>query len=113
MSNEKLMDALYQKMYNEQNKFRDWLLEQPQEEVLAHAYEYVIREDILMEVTEAELTPQRAKALLKSPCPLSDIYKDWQNQDSCGHMDHILETIETRADNVIQAQERKDAGKER
>ena len=113
MSNEKVMNALYQKMYGEQNKFRDWLLEQPQEEVLNHACEYAMREDILMEVGEAELSPDRAKALLKSPCPLADVYKDWKKRDSTGHMEDILDTIEARADSVIQAQERKSAGKER
>lgn len=112
MSNEKVMNALYQKMYDEQCKFRDWLLEQPQEDVLSHACEYTAREDILMEIGEAELTPQRAKALLRSPCPLADVYKDWEKRDSSGHMEDILDTIEARADDVIQA-ERKKGGKER
>lgn len=107
-----LMRVLYQEMYDEQNKFRDWLLEQPQEEVLNHAYEYAVREDILMKIGEAELTPQRAKALLTSLCPLEDIYKDWQRRDSSDHMEDILDTIEARADAVIQA-ERRNIGKER
>lgn len=107
-----LMSALYQRMYDEQSKFRDWLLTQPQEEVLNHACEYAAREDILMEIGEAELSPDRAKALLKSPCPLADIYKDWERRDFSGHMEDILDTIEARADDVIQA-ERKKAGKER
>lgn len=106
------MSALYQRMYDEQKQFRDWLLTQPQEEVLNHACEYAAREDILMEIGEAELTPQRAKALLKSPCPLADVYKDWEKRDSSGHMEDILDTIKARADDVIQV-ERKKAGKER
>lgn len=112
MSNEKAMTALYQKMYDEQGKFRDWLLEQPQEEVLNRACEYATREDILMEIGEAELSPARTKALLKSPCPLADVYKDWEKRDSTDHMEDILDTIEARADDAIQA-ERKNSGKER
>lgn len=112
MSNEKVTTALYQKMYDEQNKFRDWLLEQPQEEVLNHACEYTIREDILMEVGDMELSESRAKALLKSPCPLADIYKDWQRQDSTDHMENIRGIVEDRADDVLYA-ERKKSGKER
>lgn len=34
----------------EQEKFRDWLKGQPPEEVLNHAYEYTIREDILVQL---------------------------------------------------------------
>ena len=48
MTNEERNTALYQKMFAEQEKFRDWLKGQPPEEVLNHAYEYTIREDILM-----------------------------------------------------------------
>lgn len=112
--NEKLMIALYQKMADEQSKFRDWLLTQPQEEVLNHACEYSIREDILMEVGEMKLSEARTKALLKAPDALADIYKNWSNRDSCDHMDAIADTIEARADEMIQAeQERKKQNKER
>lgn len=107
-----LMSVLYQRMYDEQRKFRDWLLAQPQEEVLDHACEYTVREDILAEIGEAELSPDRAKALLRSPCPLEDVYKDWQKRDSSDHMEDLLDTIEARADHVIQT-ERENAGKER
>ena len=43
MTNEEHNTALYQKMFAEQEKFRDWLKGQPPEEVLNHAYEYTIR----------------------------------------------------------------------
>ena len=46
-SNEK-NTALYEKMAAEQDTFRDWLKSQSPEEVLNHAYEYTIREDIVM-----------------------------------------------------------------
>ena len=59
--------ALYEKMAAEQDKFRDWLKSQPPEEVLNHAYEYTIREDIVMAIEELELTDAQAKALLESP----------------------------------------------
>ena len=44
-SNEK-NTALYEKMAAEQDTFRDWLKSQSPEEVLNHAYEYTVREDI-------------------------------------------------------------------
>ena len=43
--------ALYEKMAAEQDKFRDWLKTQPPEEILNHAYEYVVREDISVKVS--------------------------------------------------------------
>ena len=51
--------ALYEKMAAEQDKFRDWLKSQPPEEILNHAYEYTVREDILMAMEELGL-PQSA-----------------------------------------------------
>ena len=40
MINEERNTALYQKMFAEQESFRDWLKGQPPEEILNHAYEY-------------------------------------------------------------------------
>ena len=48
MTNEERNTALYQKMFAEQEKFRDWLKGQSPEEILNHAYEYTVREDILL-----------------------------------------------------------------
>lgn len=114
MTDEELQTRLYQKMSDEQSRFRDWLLTQPQEDVLNHAYEYSVREDILMEVGEMELSTAQAKALLKSPDALPDIYKSWSDRDSCDYMEDIADTITARADEVIQAErERKKVDKER
>ena len=48
MNTNNLNTALFEKMTAEQDKFRDWLKSQSPEEVLNHAYEYTIREDIVM-----------------------------------------------------------------
>ena len=66
---------LYEKMKAEQDKYRDWLLHQEPSEILNHTYEYTMREDIVMcmEELELELEPKKARALLRSPCPLSDV----------------------------------------
>ena len=58
--------ALYEKMDAEQDKFRDWLKSQPPNEILHHAYEYAVREDILMAMEELDLPQSRAAALLAS-----------------------------------------------
>lgn len=55
MINEERNTALYQKMFAEQESFRDWLKGQPPEEILNHAYEYTIREDILLSLEYHDL----------------------------------------------------------
>ena len=90
---------LYEKMKAEQDKYRDWLLHQEPSEILNHTYEYTMREDIVMCMEELELEPEKARALLRSPCPLSDAYKEFRDRET-EHMisgffhivcNHILE----------------------
>ena len=96
--------ALYEKMAAEQDKFRDWLKSQPPEEILNHAYEYTVREDILMAMEELELTGAQAQALLDSPTPLADVCRYFEQLET-GYMDIIRDSIENRADDVCKAQE--------
>ena len=106
MTNEELNTALYEKMFAEQEKYRAWLLSQPPEEILNHTYEYTMREDIVMCMEELELEPEKARALLRSPCPLSDVYKEFRDRET-EHMDTIRDSIETEADKSLQRQEKK------
>ena len=103
MNTNDLNTALYEKMAAEQDKFRDWLKSQPPEEVLNHAYEYTIREDIVMAMEELELTDTQAQALLESPSPLADVYRYFEKLET-GYMDVIRDSIESRADDVCRAQ---------
>ena len=104
MTQEEMLTALYEKMAAEQDKYRDWLKSQPAAEVLNHAYEYTVREDIVMCMVELELTEAQAKALLDSPTPLADVYKEFEKLET-GYMDVIRDSIENRADEVCRAQE--------
>ena len=105
MTQEEMLTALYEKMAAEQDKYRDWLKNQPAAEVLNHAYEYTVREDIVMCMEELELTEAQAKALLTSPSPLADVYKDFEKLET-SYMDVIRDTIETRANELYQTQEK-------
>ncbi len=104
MNTNNLNTALYEKMATEQEKYRDWLKSQPPEEVLNHAYEYTIREDIVMAMEELELTDTQAQALLESPSPLADVYRYFEKLET-GYMDVIRDSIENRADDVCRAKE--------
>lgn len=97
---------LYEKMKAEQDKYRDWLVRQEPSEILNHTYEYTMREDIVMCMEELELEPEKARAFLRSPCPLSDVYKEFRDSET-EHMDTIRDSIETEADKSLQRQEKK------
>ena len=103
MDAEKLNQELYDKMAAEQERFKHELLGMSAEEVLDHAYEYTIREDILMALEFNDLPTSQAAALLASPSPLADIFKDFRDMET-GHMDHIRECIEGRADRLLETQ---------
>ena len=81
-TNEELNTNLYEKMFSEQENFRDWLLKQLPEEILNHTYEYTVREDILMALEYLELESPQAKALLASPTPLADVYSEFEKRET-------------------------------
>ena len=93
-------EELYEKMMSEQDKYRDWLLSQPPSEILNHTYEYTMREDIIIAVDEMDISQKQARALLKSPCPLADIFEVFRNRES-NHMENIRDTAESMANRII------------
>lgn len=104
-SSEKNTD-LYNKMSMEQEKYRDWLLSQSPEEILKHTYEYTVREDILVSLEYHDLTDEQAKVLLKSPCPLSDVFKEFENRE-IGYMEQVWDCVQSRADEVLKREQKK------
>lgn len=103
MTNEERNTALYQKMFAEQEKFRDWLKGQPPEEILNHAYEYTVREDILLSLEYHDLSDAQADALMKSPSPLADVFRDFEKRET-DHMETIWDCLESRADTILEEQ---------
>ena len=97
MADTELSSKLYEKASAEQDKFRAWLVEQPPADILLHAVEYAVREDILMEMEALELPDDQARALLASPDTMADIYKTFSKMADTGHMDVVRESIEDRA----------------
>ena len=97
-----LNTQLYQKMFAEQEAFRAELMQLPPGEILKQAYEYVCREDILLSLEYNDLSPRQAKALLKSPSPLADVFKVWEKWET-NHMENIWDAVEARANEVVRA----------
>ena len=105
MTNEERNTALYQKMFAEQESFRDWLKGQPPEEILNHAYEYTIREDILLSLEYHDLSDAQTNALMKSPSPLADVFRDFEKLET-HHMETVWDCLENRADAILEDQRR-------
>ena len=107
MTSEKLNTAIYEKMAAEQNAYRDRLLTLPPDEILQHAYEYAVRQDILFAMEDLEFQPEHCRALLKSSSPVADILKDFEKLER-GYMDTIRNCIEGRADKMMQLKKQKE-----
>ena len=110
MINEERNTALYQKMFAEQESFRDWLKGQPPEEILNHTYEYTVREDILMSLEYNSLPNAQVRALLKSHSPLADVFAAWEDRET-SYMEEIWQTVTDRARE--EAQKSRNTQKER
>ena len=98
---ENMNHQLYEEMSADQEKYRDWLTSQPPEEILNHAYEYTVREDILMALEYMDLPADKVQALLSSNAPLDEIYNDF-SQIEGDYMDIIRGCIETRANDILE-----------
>lgn len=103
MAHEERNIRLYEKCFAEQKQYRERLLSLPPEEILNHAYEYTVREDILLALETDDLSDEQATALLSSPAPLDDVFHDFEQIEG-DHMDLIRGCIETRADDILEAQ---------
>ena len=103
MINEELNFKVYDKLSDEQQKYKEWLLSQSPEEILNHAYEYTVREDIVLAMEYHDLSNEQAKALLSSSAPLDEIFHAFEQIEG-DHMDVIRSCIETRADDIIEDQ---------
>lgn len=101
-------ERLYEKMKAEMDHYQKWLLSQSPEEILRHAYEYSVKEDILCEV-ELMDDEKTAKALLRSPCPLEDVFERVRDNDS-SHMDEVRDCIASEARLQMQKAKEKSQG---
>lgn len=102
MTQAKLNTQLYQKMFAEQEKYKEWLRTLTPEEVMNHACEFTSREDILLSLEYNDLSPRQAAALLKSPTPLADVFKTWERWET-NYMDDIWNAVAARANEMVRA----------
>lgn len=100
MTHEQLNTALYEKLYAEQKEFIESLKYSTPENVIQHAYELVIREDILLSLEENDLDARQCKALLRERKPLDKLFLAWEKHEG-DHMNEIRDCIENKANELI------------
>jgi len=103
MTGEELNTALYKKLSAEEDIFRNWLKNQPPEEILHHAYEYVMREDILLNFEYNNLSEVQAKVLLGTKDLMADLFRQFEKTGT-DHMETLWSCIENRANDLLKQQ---------
>ena len=106
MTNEELNTALYKKMFAEQESFSHWLLGQEPRTILDHAYEYVIREDILLSLEYNNLSNQYAAVLLNMDKPLAAVFDQLEHTET-DHMEQVWSCVKQCAYNALEAKAQK------
>ena len=97
-------EQLYEKLCQEQAAFRDELLALPPEQILYKAWEYLVREDILLAMEYNGLDDEQAQALLELPDAMSDLCDTVKEKDS-RQQETIWHEIEERANVLAAAQQ--------
>ena len=97
-------DKLYSKMCDEQEAYKSMLLSKPPTEILEHAYEYSIREDIICAMTDNDLPEEQAAAILSLDLTMDDMFEQFShNSYSSNQMDVVWISVEERGKKAYSA----------
>lgn len=83
---------LTEKVQRELSAFREEMQGKPPQEIYDAAYQIALKGDIAECFSDADYSPQAAKALMKSPNLLQEIYEEWLGRDY-SHMEDLRQTI--------------------
>ena len=97
--------ALYEKLFSEQEKYRAWLLEQPPAEILSHAYEYTVREDIILTLEYHDVDDEQARVLLAQENLLGELFDAFEHRET-NYMDVVSGTVYDLANTLLSEEER-------
>ena len=107
MTAEELSKALYEKLMQEQEQYAEWLKTQPPDVILKHAYEYAVREDIVLLLEYNVPTEQEARALLQEHNVIEKVLQLWVEKET-SYMQELWQTMEQYAEDQLRI-ERKEA----
>ncbi len=98
-------EMLHKKASQEFEGYKESLMQMTPEQVMAHSYETVMKQDILACLEEGDLFFREAKALFRMEHPLEACYQEWLRNDY-SHMDMLRDTIDDRARAAVQEQKK-------
>lgn len=91
---------LTDKVEQELTTFREEMLSKTPQEVYEAAYQIALKSDIAECFSETNFSPQAAKALMKSPNLLHEIYQEWLETDY-SHMEDLRQTVSDFKDYMV------------
>lgn len=94
---------LYEKVCAEFEEYKNNLLAMSPEQILEHAYDYAIREDIVLALEYFDLHARQAQALLKADNVLDAVLEKWEGWKN-NYMESIQEAIECKANEISRAE---------
>lgn len=98
-----LNQRLTDKVQRELSAFLEEMLEKPPQEIYDAAYQIALKNDIAECFSETDYSPQAAKALLKSPNLLQEVYDEWLETDYT-HMEDLRQTITDFKDYMVKTE---------
>ena len=98
-----LNQRLTDKVQRELSAFREEMLGKPPQEIYDAAYQIALKNDIAECFSETDYSPQAAKALLKSPNLLQEVYDEWLETDHT-HMEDLRQTITDFKDDMAKTE---------
>ena len=87
-----LNQRLTYKVQRELSSFREEMQAKTPQEIYDAAYQVAMKNEIADCFSNADYSPQAAKALMKSPNLLQDVYEEWLGRED-SHMDELRQTI--------------------
>ncbi len=79
---QRVNEALYDKIFKQQERYSEWLCSLASSEVLDNVYEYLVREDILMLLGRCDLPYEQARALLDLTDPMDAIFGEYAKHET-------------------------------
>lgn len=98
-----LNQKLSEKVMKELADFREGILSKKPQEIYDSAYQIIIKSEIAECFSETDYPPQAAKALMKSPNLLQDIYEEWLEKDD-SYMENLRQTIKDFKDYMVKTE---------
>ena len=97
--NQKLTD----KVQKELSVFREEMQGKSPQEIYDAAYQIAIKNDIAECFSDMDYSPQTAKALLKSPNLLQEVYDEWLGRED-SQMEELRQTIADFKDYMVKTE---------